>query len=265
MLLANKIAMVTGGSRGIGKEIAMTLSREGAKVSIWARTPEPLVQAAEEIKAEAGEVLPLQVDVSDSTQVNHSVQQVLDTWGKIDILVNNAAALPNSAVGSADPEKMNPFLDMTDERWAEEINTNLSGVFYCIRAVTKPMMEQRSGRIINIGSLAAVNDGYFSTPSYSAAKAGLLGMTMLASRWLGKYGINVNVVNPGPVLTDGAAFGEAQLDALKKTIPFRKDGDETTVLGTTQDIANAVLYFASGLSAYVTGTKINVFGGQVMG
>ena len=92
-----------------------------------------------------------------------------------------------------------------------------------------------------------------------------MGMTMLAARWLGKYGININIVNPGPVLTEGAAFGEAQIDALKKTIPFRRGGDETEVLGTTQDIANAVLYFASDLSAFVTGTKINVFGGQALG
>lgn len=265
MLIKDKVAIVTGGSRGIGREIARTLSKEGAKVSVWSRTPEPLAQAAEAIEAGGAEVLPLQVDVSRSEQVSRAVQQVIDVWGRVDILVNNAAALPGSVISSSDPENMNPFLDMTDERWAVEINTNLSGVFYCMRAVTKPMMEQRSGRIISIGSLAGVNGGYFSTPAYSAAKAGLMGMTMLAARWLGKYGINVNVVNPGPVLTEGAAFGDAQIDALKKTIPFRRGGDEDDVLGTTKDIANAVLYFASGLSEYVTGTKMNVFGGQAMG
>ena len=265
MLVKNKVAIVTGGSKGIGKEIALTLSKEGAKVSIWSRSREPLNQTTQEIEAAGAEALPLQVDVSDSSQVNQAVQQVIDTWGRIDILVNNAAALPSSAISGADPEKMNPFLDMTDQRWAEEINTNLSGVFYCIRAVTKQMMEQRSGRIISIGSLAGINGGFFSTPSYSASKAGLMGMTMLAARWLGKYGINVNVVNPGPVLTEGAAFGEAQIEALKKTIPFRRGGDESDVLGTTKDIANAVLYFASDLGAYVTGTKMNVFGGQAMG
>jgi 3-oxoacyl-[acyl-carrier protein] reductase len=160
---------------------------------------------------------------------------------------------------------MNPFLDMTDERWAEEISADLNGVFYCMRAVIKPMMEQRSGRIINIGSLAGVNGGYFSTPSYTAAKAGIMGLTMLAARWLGKYGINVNVVNPGPIPTEGAIFGEAQLEALGKTIPFRRGGMETEMLGTPEDIANAVLYFASDLSSYVTGTRINVLGGQHMG
>ena len=264
MLVKDKVAIVTGGSRGLGKAIAMALVKEGAKVSIWGRTQETLEKAAQELRAGGGEVLPIRTDVSDSAQVNSSVQQVLDKWSKIDIFVNNAAVLPQ-AVGATDPSKINPFLDMTDERWAQEVATDLTGVFYCMRAVIKPMMEQHSGRIINIGSLAGVNGGYFSTPSYTAAKAGIMGLTMLAARWLGKYGINVNVVNPGPIPTEGAVFGQAQLEALGKTIPFRRSGVETEILGKPEDIANAVLYFASDLAAYVTGTRINVLGGQHMG
>ncbi len=264
MLVKDKVAIVTGGSRGIGKVIAMTLVKEGAKVSIWARTPEPLAKAAQEMKAAGGEVLPIRTDVSVSDWVNRSTQQVLDKWGRIDILVNNAGILPQT-IGAADPSQANPFLDLTDERWAEEIATDLSGVFYCMRAVIKPMIEQRSGRIITIGSLAGVVGGYFSTPSYSASKAGLMGMSMLAARWLGKYGITINVVNPGPILTEGAAFSPAQIETLGRTIPFRRGGMETEVLGKPEDIANAVLYFASDLAPYVTGTRINVFGGQAMG
>ena len=264
MLVKDKVAIVTGGSRGLGKAITTTLVREGAKVSIWGRTLETLEQAVKDLRAEGGEVLAIRTDVSDSAQVNNSVQKVLDTWGEIDILVNNAAALPQVA-DPADPFKANPFLDMTDERWAEEVATDLTGVFYCMRAVIKPMMEQRSGRIINIGSLAGVAGGYFSTPSYSASKAGLMGMSMLAARWLGKYGINVNVVNPGPILTEDAVHSPAQLETLCKTIPFRRGGVETEILGKPEDIANAVLYFASDLSSFVTGTRINVLGGQVMG
>ncbi len=264
MLVKDKVAIVTGGSRGIGKVIAMTLVREGAKVSIWARTPEPLEKAAQEMRAAGGEVLPIRTDVSVSDWVNRSTQQVLDTWGRIDILVNNAGILPQTT-SVADPSKTNPFLDLTDERWAEEIATDLSGVFYCMRAAIKPMMAQRSGRIINIGSLAGFMGGYFTSPSYSASKAGLMGMSMLAARWLGKYGININVVNPGPVLTAAAGFGPAQLEALGKTIPFRRGGSEDDFLATTQDVANAVLYFASDLSSFVSGSRINVFGGQAMG
>ena len=264
MLVKDKVAIVTGGSRGIGKVIAMTLVREGARVSIWAPPPEPLERVAKEMGTHGGEVLPVETDVSDSAWVNRSTQQVLDTWGKIDILVNNAGILPQTT-SVADPSQVNPFLDLTDERWAEEIAIDLSGVFYCMRAVIKPMIEQRSGKIINIGSVAGVTGGYFSSPSYVASKAGLMGMSMLAARWLGKYGINVNVVNPGPVLTEGTAFGPAQIEALSRMIPFRRGGVETEILCKPEDIANAVLFLASDLSSYVTGTRINVFGGQAMG
>ena len=263
MIVKDKVAVVTGGGRGIGKVIALTLAREGANVAIWERVPETLAKTAEEIRALGGKVLAIRTDVSDSSQVSKAAQQVLDTWGKIDILVNNAAVIPQTI--GADPSKMNPFLDLTDERWAEEIANDLTGVFYCMRAVLKPMIAQRSGKIISIGSLAGVNGGYFSTPSYSAAKAGIMGMTMLAARWVGKYGINVNVVNPGPILTEGAAFSPAQLEALGRTIPFRRSGAETEILGVPQDIADAVLFLASSRSAYITGSCINVMGGQRMG
>ena len=223
MLVKDKVAIVTGASRGLGKAIAMTLVREGARVSIWARTPGPLEQAAQEIRASGGEVLAIRTDVSVSEWVNRSTQQVLDKWGKIDILVNNAGVLPQ-AVSTADPSQANPFLDMTDERWAEEVATDLSGVFYCMRAVIKPMMEQRSGKIINIGSLAGVAGGYFSTPAYSASKAGLMGMSMLAARWLGKYGININVVNPGPILTEGAAFGPSGMNGTESEVTLPSCG-----------------------------------------
>ncbi len=263
-MLKDKKAIVTGGGRGLGKAIALTLAREGADVSVWGRTQENIEQTAREVTELGREGIAIRADVSKSAQVDRAVKQLLEKWGRIDILVNNAALLPQAALG-ADPSKANPFLDMTDERWEQEIAVDLSGVFYCMRAVTKPMMEQHSGRIITIGSLGGINGGYFSTPSYSAAKAGIMGMTMLAARWLGKYGITVNVVHPGPIKTEGAKFGEAQLKLLSSTIPFRRNGVETEILGRPDDIANAVLYFASDLAPFVTGTRINVLGGQHMG
>ena len=263
MIVKDKVAIVTGGGRGLGKAIALTLAREGADVAVLGRTLEPLEQTAQEIRALGRQALAIKADVSDSSQVNEAVQKVLSTWEKIDILVNNAAVLPRTV--GADPSKMNPFLDLTDERWAEEIANDLTGVFYCMRAVLKPMIAQRSGKIISIGSLAGVNGGYFSTPSYSAAKAGIMGMTMFAARWVGKYGININVVNPGPILTEGAAFSPAQLEALGRMIPFHRGGADTEILGMPQDIADAVLFLASGRSAYITGSCINVMGGQRMG
>lgn len=264
MMLKDKKAIVTGGGRGLGKAIAVTLASEGADVSVWGRTSQNIEQTASEIKKLGREGIAIRTDVSKSAQVNRAVEQLLEKWGRIDILVNNAALLPQAAIG-ADPSKANPLLDMTDERWEQEISVDLSGVFYCMRAVTRPMMKQHSGRIISIGSLAAVNGGYFSTPSYSAAKAGIMGITMLAARWLGKYGITVNVVNPGPILTEGAQFGQAQLDTLSRTIPFRRDGVETEILGKPEDIAKTVLYLASDLAPFVTGTHVNVIGGQHMG
>jgi len=264
MMLKDKKAIVTGGGRGLGKAIAITLAREGADVSVWGRTPENIEQTAREIKELGREGIAICTDVSKSFQVNNAVEQILEKWRRIDILVNNAALLPQAAIG-ADPSTANPLLDMTDERWEQEISVDLSGVFYCMRAVTRPMIEQHSGRIISIGSLAGINGGYFSTPSYSAAKAGIMGITMLAARWLGKYGITVNVVNPGPIKTEGAIFGQAQLDVLGKTIPFRRDGVETEILGKPDDIANTVLYLASDLAPFVTGTHVNVIGGQHMG
>jgi 3-oxoacyl-[acyl-carrier protein] reductase len=264
MLLQDKVAIVTGGGRGMGKTIALTLAREGADVSIWGRTPATLEETAREIRALGRQALAIKTDVSDSSQVNQATDQVLSTWGKIDILVNNAAILPQT-LGAADPSEVDHILNLTDERWAQELAVDLTGVFYCIRAVLKPMIQQRSGKIISIGSLAGLNGGYFATPSYSAAKAGVMGMSMLIARWVAKYGINVNVVNPGPVRTEGATFRPDQLEAMGRMIPFRRGGVETEVLGTPQDIANAVLFLASDLSAYITGTWINVLGGQRMG
>ena len=127
------------------------------------------------------------------------------------------------------------------------------------------MIERRYGKIITIGSLAGQNGGYFSSPAYSASKAGVVGLTMLAARWVGKYGINVNVVNPGPIKTEGASFTDEQVQFLSRTIPFRRGGEETESLGVPQDIADAVLFLASERAAYVTGTCLNVLGGQLMG
>jgi len=265
MLVKDKVAIVTGGSRGLGKAIALTLAREGANVAVLGRTLEPLEQTAGEIKELGRQALAIRADVSKSSQVNEAAQKVLTAWSKIDILVNNAAILPGSVTSTKKPDELNPFLNTTDEQWNEQIAADLTGVFYCIRAVLKPMMKQRSGKIISIGSLAALNGGYFSTPAYAAAKAGIIGMTMLAAKWLGKYGVNINVVHPGPIQTEGAKFNPEQLEFLRSMIPFRRGGLETEVQGKPQDIADAVLFLASDQSAFITGTGINVLGGQWMG
>lgn len=265
MEVKDRVALITGGGRGLGKAIALNLAREGADIAVLGRTLAPLQQTAREAEALGRKALAICTDVADSSQVEAAVQKVLADFGKIDILVNNAATLPQSVGSRKKVAEMNPFLDATDEQWAEQIAVDLSGVYYCMRAVLRPMMERRYGKIVTIGSLAGQNGGYFSSPAYSASKAGVMGLTMLAARWVGKYGINVNVVNPGPIQTEGAAFTDEQVQFLGRTIPFRRGGVETEPLGVPQDIADAVLFLASERSAYITGTRLNVLGGQLMG
>lgn len=267
MEVIDKVAIITGGGRGLGKAIALKLAVEGADIVVLGRTPETLERTAREAETLGRKALAVPTDVTDSSQVEAAVQKVLAAFGKIDILVNNAAALPHSVGSKAKIEDMNPFFDAdaTDERWVEQIAVGLTGVYYCMRAVLKPMVERRYGKIITIGSLAGQNGGYFSSPAYSASKAGVVGLTMLAARWMGKYGININVVNPGPIKTEGAAFSVEQVEFVSRTIPFRRGGVETEALGIPQDIANAVLFLASERAAYITGTRLNVLGGQLMG
>ena len=264
MRLKDRVAIVTGGGYGIGRAYSLALADEGAKVVAADINYEAAQAVVKEVQKQGKEALALRTDVSDEESTLEMVKKTFDRFGRIDILVNNAAVLPRNA-SKADPATFNPILDTPDDEWDEQIATDLTGVFYCMRAVIRPMMAQKSGRIINIGSLAGVQGGHFSTPSYTAAKAGVIGLAKLGARWLGKYGINVNAVNPGPIPTEGVTFTPTQWETLTKMIPFRRGGLATEALGRPQDIANAVLYLASDLSAYVTGISLNVLGGQWMG
>jgi len=263
MLLKDKTAIVTGGGRGIGKDIALRLAREGADVAVFEIDPSTAEKTAKEIEALGRRALALKTDVSKSAEVNQSVQKVLDAWGKIDILVNNAAIVPKTL--NADLSTWNPFLELTDEEWSRQIAVNLTGVFYCMRAVIKPMIAQKSGRVITISSIVGMTGGLFVTPSYTAAKAGVIGMTKLAARWLGKYGINFNTVNPIAVPTEGAVYGPEQLEGFAKAIPFRRGGIDSEFLCRPKDVSDAVVFLASDLSEFITGTSINVCGGHWMG
>lgn len=259
MRVKDKVAIVTGGGRSIGKAISLTLAKEGANIAIFGRTMDVVEQTAEEIRKLGRKVLVTRADVSDSSQVDQAVQKVLNEFGRIDILVNNAGI---SSI-------QNSILEVSDERWNKEIAVNLSGPFYCIRAVLKSMIEQRSGKIITIGSQAGQTGRPFSSPSYSAAKAGIVGLTMLVALSVAKYGINANVVNPGPVETNlfRKTFDSEpeKAEVICRGIPFRREGIESEVtVGTPQDIANAVLFLASNESDWITGICLNVMGGQFM-
>ena len=247
MLLDGKTALVTGASRGIGRAIALCLAAEGARVAInYAGN----VKAAEEVKAAieaaGGTAILCQADIADSAAVEAMVANVVKEFGTIDILVNNAGITRDTLL-----------MRMKDEDFAKVLDTNLKGVFYCTKAVSKLMMKKRSGRIINMASVVGLV-GNAGQTNYAAAKAGVIGFSKSAARELASRGITVNVVAPGFIGTDmTAVLPEAVKEKTLAGIPLGK-------MGEPEDVANAVLFLASDQASYITGQVVHVDGGMVM-
>ncbi len=247
MLLDGKVALVTGGSRGIGRAIAVALAREGAKLAINFAGNE---KAAEETKAlveQAGsEAILLKADVSDKDADAALIDTVIKTYGKIDILVNNAGITRDSLM-----------LRMKEDDFDAVIDTNLRSVFYLTKAAAKSMMKKRTGRIINMSSVVGLT-GNAGQVNYAAAKAGVLGITKSAAKELASRGITVNAVAPGFIETDMTdVLSDTVKESLLHEIPLKR-------MGEPKDVANAVLFLASDQSAYITGQVIHVDGGLVM-
>lgn len=247
MLLDGKVALVTGGSRGIGRAIAVALAREGAKVAINFAGNE---KAAEETKAlveQAGsEAILLKADVSDKDADAALIDTIIKTYGKIDILVNNAGITRDSLM-----------LRMKEDDFDAVIDTNLRSVFYLTKAAAKSMMKKRTGRIINMSSVVGLT-GNAGQVNYAAAKAGVLGITKSAAKELASRGITVNAVAPGFIETDMTdVLSDTVKESLLHEIPLKR-------MGEPKDVANAVLFLASDQSAYITGQVIHVDGGLVM-
>ena len=247
MLLDGKVALVTGGSRGIGRAIAVALAREGAKVAINFAGNE---KAAEETKAlveQAGsEAILLKADVSDKDADAALIDTVIKTYGKIDILINNAGITRDSLM-----------LRMKEDDFDAVIDTNLRSVFYLTKAAAKSMMKKRTGRIINMSSVVGLT-GNAGQVNYAAAKAGVLGITKSAAKELASRGITVNAVAPGFIETDMTdVLSDTVKESLLHEIPLKR-------MGEPKDVANAVLFLASDQSAYITGQVIHVDGGLVM-
>ena len=251
MLLENRVAIITGGTMGIGKGIALKYAEEGCSVAIIGRTDRGNKTLAE-ITEKGYQAMFVRCDISDSRQVNDMVNQVINKFGKVDILVNNAAL-------AATPK---PLTDISDEEWATILSVNLTGQFFCSRAVLPYMKEKKYGRIINISSLAAVAP-LAAEAHYSAAKAGLLGLTIDMAFELAPFNICVNAILPGitdtealdNVIPPGQNKHDFLSDQIKSVVPLQR-------MGTPQDVAGVALFFASALSDFVTGDRVMVAGGS---
>lgn len=243
--LQDKVAIVTGASRGIGKAIALALATEGASVAVnYASSSTAAEAVVAEITAMGGQAIALQADVSQPEAVENFVKAVMEKWGKIDVLVNNAGITKDTLL-----------LRMGLEEWQAVINLNLTGVFLCTKAVSKIMLKQKSGRIINIASVA----GQMGNPgqaNYSAAKAGVIGFTKTVAKEMAPRGITVNAVAPGFIATDMTE--DLKADEILKFIPLGRYGQPEEVAGLVSFLA------ANPAAAYITGQTFNVDGGMVM-
>ncbi|EHL06247.1 3-oxoacyl-[acyl-carrier-protein] reductase [Desulfitobacterium hafniense DP7] len=247
MLLNNSVAIVTGGSRGIGRAIALELARAGAKVVVnYAGHGEKAEETLSLIQEAGGEALAVQADVSQVEDVERLIQTTLKTYGKIDILVNNAGITRDTLL-----------LRMKETDWDAVLDTNLKGVFLCTKAVSKSMMKQRSGAIINISSVVGIT-GNAGQANYAAAKAGIIGFTKSIAKELGSRGIRVNAVAPGYISTDMTeSLGEEVREQVMTQIPLGR-------MGQPEDIAKTVVFLASPAASYITGQTLAVDGGMAM-
>ncbi len=241
----NKVVIVTGGARGIGREIALAFASYGAKVAICDLNEEALAQSAQDIEKCGGESLFVVANVVDGNDVQNVVDKVVDKWGRVDILVNNAGITRD-----------NLLLRMKEEDWDAVLAVNLKGIFLMTRSVAKVMVKQRSGKIINIASVVGVM-GNVGQANYSASKGGVIAFTKTVAKELASRGINVNAVAPGFIKTKMTeVLSEEVKKRLMDNIPLKR-------LGEPRDVANTCLFLASSLADYITGQTILVDGGMV--
>ena len=244
-LLEGQTALVTGASRGIGKAIAICLAKEGAELIVnYSSSLENANKVVSEINSFGGKAYALQADISNESSVNELIKTVLEKNNKIDVLVNNAGITKDGLL-----------MRMKTDDWQKVLDLNLSGVFYCTRAVSRQMLKQRKGRIINITSVVGLM-GNPGQANYSAAKAGVVGLTQSAAKEFASRGITVNAVAPGFISTDMTK--DLNSEAILSAIPLGR-------FGNPEDVAGAVRFLAADASAaYITGQTIQVDGGMVM-
>ncbi len=238
----NKVALITGGAKGIGEAIVKRLLKDGYKVAFTYNNSE---EKAQNTCSKLGsDCKAYKLDITDSNAVKAVVDDIEKNFGEIQVLVNNAGIAQQAL-----------FTDITDEMWHRMIETNLSGAFYCSRAVLRYMINRKSGKIINISSIWGETGGSCEV-HYSASKAGLIGMTKALAKEVGLSGITVNSVSPGVILTDMTShFDEETMNALKEETPLNR-------IGTPEDVAGAVSFLASKDADFITGQNISVNGGM---
>lgn len=244
-ILAGKVALVTGGSRGIGRAIVLALAEAGAQVVInYAGNEVKALEVLEQVKELGSDGYIMKADVGNAEEVDAMIKEIMDKYKKIDILVNNAGIVRDTLL-----------IRMKDDDWQKVIQTNLTGAFNCVRAVARPMMKQRVGKIINISSVVGLT-GNVSQVNYSAAKAGLIGLTKSTAKELASRNINVNAVAPGYIKTDMTdELPESVKDEIQARIPLNR-------LGNPDDVAQLVLFLAGPTADYITGQVISVDGGM---
>jgi 3-oxoacyl-[acyl-carrier protein] reductase len=244
--LTGKVALVTGGAQGIGRAVALLLGRNGADIVISDINLEKAEETANEVQAIGRKAMAMKVNVADLREVERMVEAIIEKFGKIDILINNAGIARDKLI-----------LRMTEEDWDAVLNVNLKGTFNCTKAVVRYMFKQKSGKIVNIASVTG-EMGNAGQANYAASKAGVIGLTKTIAREFAQRGINVNAIAPGYIqtpMTEG--LPEKVKEELKRLIPMER-------LGQPEDVAQAVLFLVSEVSSYITGQVLNVNGGIYM-
>jgi len=245
--LKDRVAIVTGAARGIGKAISLIFVREGAKVALVDIEKERLETLKDEIKIKKGEALALSCDITKSHDVKEMVNQVRQKFGRIDILVNNAGIIRRGTIET-----------VTEEDWDRVIEVNLKGTFNCCKAVVEIMKQQGYGKIINVSSIAGKMGDITSAPGYGPSKAGVDSLTKTLARQLASYGINVNAVSPHAIETEmSAQWSEQRRKEIIASIPLGR-------LGKPEDVAEAVLFLVSDEASFITGEILDVNGGALM-
>ena len=247
--LDGKVVIVTGGGTGLGRAMVRALARAGADLVVAARRQGPIEEAAAEVEQLGRRALAISTDVSDSSQVDRMVSLAMDSFGRVDVLINNA--------GRTSENVRAPIWEITDEQWTEGININLSGAFYCARAVSRHMVERGGGKIINVASGFGMRGGR-DIYIYTCSKGGMIQLTRTLAMSLGRYGVTANTIVPGFIPTEGTASMRDSLPAAGELIPIGR-------LGKPEDIGPIAVFLASDASNYMNGEMVTLDGGGLAG